>query len=421
MKARPLTSGRILDMPIGMNLDIVIVGGGLAGSTLARLMARKGKKVLVLEREAQFKDRVRGENMLPWGVAIARRLGIVDELVAGGAHFAPFFNIYAMGQQTEARPFPQTTPHGEASLNMYHPDLQETLLAGAVKAGVETRRGANVTAISERQPNGRRTVTFTADGTSHTVEARLVVGADGRNSRVREWGGFTVEKDPDFLRIAGTVMENVGLPEDGMHFSFGPGFASFIAPLGNKRARTYFIYPGVAGDRKLSGKEKIDAFVEGLRGTMIPPSWIEGAKVTGPLAEFEGADHWIAGPAKDSLALVGDAAGATDPSWGSGLSKSLLDVETLSSCLSETDDWDAALVAYAKKHDDYYKKLHDVLAAMTFLFWTPGDEANARRMRVFGKLKENPMDGWPDAAGLGPFGPSDEKACNKLRGIGLDG
>jgi 2-polyprenyl-6-methoxyphenol hydroxylase-like FAD-dependent oxidoreductase len=403
-----------------MNLDIVIVGGGLAGSTLATLMARRGKKVLVLEREEKFKDRVRGENMLPWGVAIARRIGIVDDLVAAGAHPAPNFNVYAMGHQTNARPFPTTTPHGEASLNMYHPDLQETLLGCAVKAGVEAKRGANVTAISERQDNGRRAVTYTAGGSSHTVEARVVVGADGRSSRVREWGGFTVEKDPDFLRIAGTLMEGVSLPEDGMHFSFGPGFASFIAPLGNKRARTYFIYPGVAGDRKLSGKEKIDAFVDGLRGTMIPPGWIEGAKVAGPLAEFEGADTWITSPAKRGLALVGDAAGATDPSWGNGLSKSVLDADTLASCLSATDDWDAALDAYAKKHDDYYKKLHDILAAMTFLFWSPGEEADARRTRVFGKMKENPMGGWPDASGLGPFGPADEKACNKLRGIGLD-
>jgi menaquinone-9 beta-reductase len=239
-----------------MNLDIVIVGGGLAGSTLATLMARKGKKVLVLEREAQFKDRVRGENMLPWGVAIARRLGLVDDLLAAGAHPAPLFNIYAMGQQTEARPFPQTTPHGEASLNMYHPDLQETLLRNAVKAGTEVQRGANVTEISERNANGRRRVTYVENGTTHTVEARVVVGADGRSSRVRQWGGFTVEKDPDNLRIAGALMEGVAMPDDGMCLAFGPGFATFIAPLGGKRARTYFVYPGATGDRKLPARRR---------------------------------------------------------------------------------------------------------------------------------------------------------------------
>lgn len=58
-----------------MSFDVITVGGGLAGSTLATELARAGHKILVLEREPRFKDRVRGENMLPWGVAAARRLG----------------------------------------------------------------------------------------------------------------------------------------------------------------------------------------------------------------------------------------------------------------------------------------------------------------------------------------------------------
>ena len=50
-----------------MSFDVITVGGGLAGSTLATELARAGYKVLVLERETHFKDRVRGENMLPVG------------------------------------------------------------------------------------------------------------------------------------------------------------------------------------------------------------------------------------------------------------------------------------------------------------------------------------------------------------------
>ncbi len=48
--------------------DIITVGGGLGGSALAKVMAEHGARVLVLEREQQFKDRIRGELMLPWGV-----------------------------------------------------------------------------------------------------------------------------------------------------------------------------------------------------------------------------------------------------------------------------------------------------------------------------------------------------------------
>jgi 2-polyprenyl-6-methoxyphenol hydroxylase-like FAD-dependent oxidoreductase len=69
-----------------MGYDAIIAGGGLGGSTLAFELARAGHKVLVLERETRFKDRVRGESMLPWGVDIARRLGLVDVLVKAGGH-----------------------------------------------------------------------------------------------------------------------------------------------------------------------------------------------------------------------------------------------------------------------------------------------------------------------------------------------
>ena len=58
--------------------DIITVGGGLGGSALAKAMAAHGAKVLVLEREKQFKDRIRGEFMAPWGVAEARSWALMS-------------------------------------------------------------------------------------------------------------------------------------------------------------------------------------------------------------------------------------------------------------------------------------------------------------------------------------------------------
>jgi 2-polyprenyl-6-methoxyphenol hydroxylase-like FAD-dependent oxidoreductase len=396
-----------------MSVDVIVVGGGLAGSTLATVLARKGRKVLVLEREEKFKDRVRGENMLPWGVATARRLGVVDDLVAAGAHAAPFFNIYAMGQQTEHRPFPQTTPWGETSLNMYHPDMQETLLAGAVKAGAEVKRGVTVKGLDEK--NGVWTVHYLEGGEPRTASARLVVGADGRASKVREWGGFTVKWDPQNLRIAGALVTGTKAPEDGIHLCLAEGFGMFVAPLGQQRARMYFVYIGAMGDRKLSGKDKNAEFLASCRATGMPSDWFDGVEVIGPLAEFEGADQSVPSPAKPGLALIGDAAASTDPSWGCGLSKSMLDVETLSSCLLETDDWNEAVKRYAEKHDESYGKLHDILGWMTELIWTGGPEADARRARVLPRLKADPT-GFPDSSGQGPFGPCDEQARRLILG-----
>src|SRR5215218_3608993 len=56
--------------------DVIVVGGGIAGSCLAGVLARGGLSVLLLERESAFRDRVRGELTWPWGVDEARRAGL---------------------------------------------------------------------------------------------------------------------------------------------------------------------------------------------------------------------------------------------------------------------------------------------------------------------------------------------------------
>jgi 2-polyprenyl-6-methoxyphenol hydroxylase-like FAD-dependent oxidoreductase len=397
-----------------MDVDVVIVGGGLAGSGLATVLARQGKGVLVLEREGQFKDRVRGENILPWGVAAARRLGLLDALLAAGGLEVPFFNTYSVGAPADCRPLPQTTPSGECSLNLYHPDMQEALLAAAAKAGARVERGALVRGV-ELGEGGPRVAFDDGDGAARTARAPLVVGADGRDSRVRAWGDFGLERDRPFLRVAGALVRGVDAPDDATHLCMGPGFATFIAPLGGRRARVYFVYVGATGDRKLSGKGKAAAFLDGCRAAGAPPSWLEGAEVVGPLAEFEGADTWVAAPGKPGLALVGDAAAATDPSWGCGLSKTLVDVELLAGALAETDDVGAAVARYAARHDEAYGKLHAMLSWMTRLVWSNGPEADARRARVLPRQKADPT-GFPDPVGQGPFGPCDERARRLILG-----
>jgi 2-polyprenyl-6-methoxyphenol hydroxylase-like FAD-dependent oxidoreductase len=184
---------------------------------------------------------------------------------------------------------------------------------------------------------------------------------------MRAWGGFEVKRNPDFLTIAGTLLTGTKVPDDTTYLALGPGIGSFWAPLGGNRARAYFIYPGIAGRRGLTGKNKVADFLQAVQAVGVPESWLVGAESIGPLAEFEGADRWVESPAKNGVALIGDAAAASDPSWGSGLSLTVVDVEHLANALRSSDDWDAAVAQYAKEHDEYYGALHRIHDWMTQL------------------------------------------------------
>src|SRR5690606_37228115 len=65
-----------------MSYDGAGVGGGLAGAAVARALASAGVRVVVFEREAAFKDRVRGDMVYPWGAAELQRLGLYDAVLA---------------------------------------------------------------------------------------------------------------------------------------------------------------------------------------------------------------------------------------------------------------------------------------------------------------------------------------------------
>src|SRR5690349_3175764 len=96
--------------------DIVTIGGGLAGSALARAMAEKGAKVLVIERETAFRDRVRGEQMASWGVAEARGLGIYDLLMSTCGNAMVWWDMFMMNMQLDHRDLTATTASGMPNL-----------------------------------------------------------------------------------------------------------------------------------------------------------------------------------------------------------------------------------------------------------------------------------------------------------------
>lgn len=106
-----------------MDYDLVVVGGSLAGPSLDIALARHGARVLIVEREAAFKDRVRGEGMLPWG-AEARTLAIYQPLIDGCARDVRWWTT-PQGR----RDLHVTSPSGLGCLNFYHPEIQHHIHA----------------------------------------------------------------------------------------------------------------------------------------------------------------------------------------------------------------------------------------------------------------------------------------------------
>src|SRR5215469_7034580 len=197
-----------------MDYDAVIVGGGLGGSSLGIALAQSGAQVLVIERETQFRDRVRGEGMLPWGAAGARELGIHQALIDSCACEARWWTA-----PDANRDFLATTPSGLGCLNFYHPEMQQSLIDLAARSGVEILRPVEAVRVIPGDPPA---VVVANGAGEQRLTARLVVGADGRSSRVRGWAGFTTRSDPECLTICGVLCRDLALPEDAVQFVLNP-------------------------------------------------------------------------------------------------------------------------------------------------------------------------------------------------------
>jgi 2-polyprenyl-6-methoxyphenol hydroxylase-like FAD-dependent oxidoreductase len=391
-----------------MNYDLAIVGGGLAGSSLGSALARAGARVIIFEREPVFRDRVRGEGMLPWGAAEARELGIHQVLTGVCAQ-----EVRWLTAPDSNRDLIETTPSRLGFLNFSHPEMQQCLLDSAVAARVELRRPAEVTNVIPGDPP---TVVVRMGGAEQTITARLVVGADGRNSQVRRWSGFEVSQDPDCLTVAGTLYRGLSLPEDAVQMVMNPDMQriSIVFPIGDRRFRAYLGFRSGAHP-PLSGQKDVVPFVEASVATGTPGAWFGDGENIGPLASFNAPDCWADHPYRDGVVLIGDAAAASDPTFGCGLSLTLRDVRVLRDLLATEVDWAAAAAAYADEHDRYYSALHRTLDLWRELFFDVGPAAEALRARALPLIGEDPSR-MADFIGLGPEAPNDEAARRRFFG-----
>jgi 2-polyprenyl-6-methoxyphenol hydroxylase-like FAD-dependent oxidoreductase len=397
--------------------DLVIVGGGLAGSSLAIALANGGARILIVEQQNQFRDRIRGEVLMPWGSLEAKRLGIYDLLLESCAIQVAYYSRFRSGAPPVVRDLLATTPAATCCMTFSHPAMQEVLLSHAEALGTEVRRGEAVASIVHGEVPR---VHIGSD--TKGLSARLVVLADGRDSRLRSFLGFEVQHDPEQLVTAGMILEgDVNCSE--LLAGNAPSLAStinlFFDPRGGRmviamriapgRNRIYLIYHKDVLPKRLSGRHSVDEMVRQLQAAGAPAHWFERARQAGPFASFDGSHRWVDKPHRVGVVLIGDAAAATDPAWGRGLSRTLRDVRLLRDRLLQNSDWHSGASAYARDHDDFYSRMRQLEAMETALLFERGDAADRRREHAFALFAQDPTR-VPDVIGLGPEAPSDDQA-----------
>jgi len=311
------------------------------------------------------------------------------------------------------RDYRATTPRQTPVLTFYHPEMQEVVLQAAADAGAEVRRGAHV---RNAKPGALLTVTVECDGRVDEIQARLVVGVDGRTSMMRKWGSFEVQQDPDCLLISGVLLENMGnLQEDVFVVLISPGISGVVlCPEGQGRVRAYVV-SRVDTNGRFQGAQDLPRFIEASLQAGAPSEWYAGVRSAGPLATFSGAAAWVDHPYRAGVVLIGDAAASSDPSFGQGLSLTMRDVRVLRDQLLNCQDWDAAGHVYATEHDRYHDVIHKVEGWWRELFYAGGPQADARRAQALPLVAQD-LTRVPDHIFSGPELPADETVRRRFFG-----
>ena len=162
--------------------DVAVIGGGPAGSTAAALLARRGYKVIALEKAHHPRFHI-GESLLPMNLPIFERLGVLDKVRALGVYKAgaDFEADNARGYNTFAfaNALGDSPPH---AYQVWRQDFDQMLFNNARDSGADAREGHEVVGIESAGPRLTYLEVHTDDGLRYRIQACYLVDASGRDT-----------------------------------------------------------------------------------------------------------------------------------------------------------------------------------------------------------------------------------------------
>lgn len=304
-----------------LDADVIVVGGGPAGSVSAWLLAERGHRVLLLDKARFPRHKACSEYVNPAGALLLAELGLAGDLEALGAHRMEAMLIHAPGGHRFLADFGVAEPRGTA-LGLSRARLDSLLLNRAREAGVEVCEGAHVRDLLVA--NGSvQGVEGTIDGARVILRAPLTIGADGRHGIVSRALGLDIPLR--WPRRTGLVAHYRGVTGLGswgeMHVApTGRGYAG-LAPLEDELTNVAFVTASAAVANRPGSLEAF--FAEGLSSIPAIASRLAGAERVDGIRGIGPMAHRARKVIGDGFVLVGDAASFLDPFTGDGIHEAL--------------------------------------------------------------------------------------------------
>jgi len=334
-------------LPSRSSYDAIVVGARCAGAATARLLARRGLKVLAVERSRRGSDTVSTHALMRGGVLQLHRWGLLDVLVAAGTPPVRRTCFHYADETVEVAIKPRD---GVDALYSPRRTLLDTVLAdAAAAAGAEVVHGVAVRDLV-RDPGGRvRGVVLETAFGARELAADLVIGADGLRSTVARLVEAPVERAA--IHATGVVYAYwKGLGLDGNHWHYAPGVGIGAIPTNDGDT---CVFAGTTSARYAAEvRRDIETGYHRLLAEVSPElaGRVAGTARSGGYRAFAGVPGFLRRSWGPGWALVGDAAYFKDPITAHGMTDALRDAQLLADAVGIGTE--AALADYQRRRDD---------------------------------------------------------------------